>query len=126
MLTLDDINWRAGVITIYGKGRRDDQLPLPVDVGVAGRLSASWSADQCGGPCGIRANARAAPGDGIGRGQSGGARRQPSGPDSAGPRAPITAHRRYRAVALRRDLAEVGQVLRHRSAAEHRDLRQGR
>jgi integrase/recombinase XerD len=34
-LTLDDIDWRAGEIVIYGKGRRDDRLPLPVDVGDA-------------------------------------------------------------------------------------------
>jgi integrase/recombinase XerD len=34
-LTLDEIDWRAGAITIYGKGHRDDQLPLPVDIGRA-------------------------------------------------------------------------------------------
>lgn len=34
-LTLDDIDWRAGTITIYGKGHRDDALPLPLDVGRA-------------------------------------------------------------------------------------------
>ena len=34
-LTLDDIDWRAGAITVYGKGHRDDQLPLPVDIGRA-------------------------------------------------------------------------------------------
>jgi integrase/recombinase XerD len=34
-LTLDEIDWRAGTITIYGKGQRDDQLPLPVDIGRA-------------------------------------------------------------------------------------------
>ena len=32
-LTLDDIDWRAGEILIYGKARRDDRMPLPVDVG---------------------------------------------------------------------------------------------
>jgi integrase/recombinase XerD len=34
-LTLDDIDWRAGVITIRGKGSRTDRLPLPIDVGEA-------------------------------------------------------------------------------------------
>ena len=34
-LTLEDIDWRAGELVIYGKGRRDDRLPLPVDVGDA-------------------------------------------------------------------------------------------
>ena len=34
-LTLEDIDWRAGEVVIYGKGRCDDRLPLPVDVGDA-------------------------------------------------------------------------------------------
>ena len=34
-LTLDDVDWRAGELLIYGKGHRDERLPLPVDVGVA-------------------------------------------------------------------------------------------
>jgi len=34
-LTLDDVDWRAGVITVRGKGGRLDRLPLPVDVGEA-------------------------------------------------------------------------------------------
>jgi integrase/recombinase XerD len=34
-LTLDDVHWRAGEILISGKGRRREQLPLPVDVGQA-------------------------------------------------------------------------------------------
>lgn len=34
-LTLDDIDWRAGEIVVRGKGRRQDRLPLPVDVGEA-------------------------------------------------------------------------------------------
>lgn len=34
-LTLDDLDWEAGVITIHGKGQRVDQLPLPIDVGEA-------------------------------------------------------------------------------------------
>ena len=34
-LRLDDLDWRAGLITVHGKGGRVDQLPLPVDVGEA-------------------------------------------------------------------------------------------
>jgi integrase/recombinase XerD len=32
-LSLDDIDWRRGELTIRGKGNRHDRLPLPVDVG---------------------------------------------------------------------------------------------
>lgn len=34
-LTLDDIHWQRGEITIVGKGKRSAQLPLPPDVGQA-------------------------------------------------------------------------------------------
>jgi len=34
-LTLDDIDWRAGELTVRGKGAREDRLPLPADVGDA-------------------------------------------------------------------------------------------
>jgi len=34
-LTLEDIDWRAGEILVRGKGRRDERLPLPSDVGEA-------------------------------------------------------------------------------------------
>lgn len=34
-LTLADIDWRAGDIVVRGKGCRDERLPLPVDVGEA-------------------------------------------------------------------------------------------
>lgn len=34
-LGLADIDWRAGVVTVLGKGGRTDRLPLPVDVGDA-------------------------------------------------------------------------------------------
>jgi site-specific recombinase XerD len=34
-LSLDDIDWRAGELVVHGKGRRDDRLPLPPDVGEA-------------------------------------------------------------------------------------------
>lgn len=34
-LRLEDIDWRAGVLQLSGKGGRVDPLPLPVDVGLA-------------------------------------------------------------------------------------------
>lgn len=34
-LRLDEIDWRAGLITVVGKGSKSTQLPLPVDVGQA-------------------------------------------------------------------------------------------
>jgi integrase/recombinase XerD len=34
-LSLDDVDWRAGELTVAGKGGRVDRLPLPVDVGRA-------------------------------------------------------------------------------------------
>jgi len=34
-MRLDDMDWRAGQLTVHGKGNRVDQLPLPVDVGEA-------------------------------------------------------------------------------------------
>jgi integrase/recombinase XerD len=41
-LTLDDIDWRAGEITVTGKGRRSERLPLPAD---AGEALAAWLRD---------------------------------------------------------------------------------
>lgn len=35
VLRLEDIDWRAGEVVIYGKGRRVERLPLPCDVGEA-------------------------------------------------------------------------------------------
>jgi integrase/recombinase XerD len=34
-LSLDDVDWDAGEITVHGKGSRSDKLPLPADVGQA-------------------------------------------------------------------------------------------
>jgi site-specific recombinase XerD len=34
-LTLDDIDWEAGLITVRGKGKRAAQMPLPVEAGAA-------------------------------------------------------------------------------------------
>lgn len=34
-MTLDDIDWEAGELTVHGKGGREDKLPLPKDVGAS-------------------------------------------------------------------------------------------
>jgi integrase/recombinase XerD len=34
-ITLDDLDWRAGLLLVHGKGSREDALPLPVDIGEA-------------------------------------------------------------------------------------------
>lgn len=34
-ITLDDIDWRVGMLLVHGKGSREDALPLPTDVGEA-------------------------------------------------------------------------------------------
>jgi integrase len=34
-IELDDIDWRAGTILIRGKGKRQDRMPLPTDIGAA-------------------------------------------------------------------------------------------
>jgi integrase/recombinase XerD len=41
-LMLDDIDWRAGEVTVTGKGRRSERLPLPAD---AGEALAAWLRD---------------------------------------------------------------------------------
>jgi integrase len=48
-LRLEDIDWRAGELTIRGKGPRLDRLPLPADVGdaVAGWLRRGRPRCQC-------------------------------------------------------------------------------
>jgi integrase/recombinase XerD len=34
-VTLDDVDWRAGLLLVHGKGSREDALPLPADIGEA-------------------------------------------------------------------------------------------
>jgi site-specific recombinase XerD len=41
-LRLDDVNWRAGLVVVRGKGKAVDMLPLPVDVGDAVASYLSW------------------------------------------------------------------------------------
>ena len=65
-LRLDDIDWRAGEIIVRGKGRTEDRLPLPPDVGAA--IAAYLRQDRAptaragGVPSRLRAAARTDPG----------------------------------------------------------------
>ena len=116
-LELGDIDWRAGTVTVRGKGRRDEQLPLPSDVGEA---LAGYLRD--GRPAGCASRRvfllSRAPGGGLSAGVVIGIVRRAclrAGLPEAG------AHRLRHTAAtgmLRAGapLAEIGQVLRHRSA----------
>lgn len=114
-LTLEDIDWRNGEITITGKGSRRDRLPLPAD---AGEAIAAYLRD--GRPAGavdrsvfIRARA---PRCGL---TSGGVTQAVAAAAQRAGLGTIYAHRlRHTAatamLAAGGSLAEIGQVLRHR------------
>jgi site-specific recombinase XerD len=116
-LRLTDIDWRAGEIWVRGKARRDDRLPLTVDVGKA---IASYLRDgRPPSPCPSVILTRYAPFRGI----------HPSSITRVVYRAceraglsPVGGHRLRHALAtemLRQgsNLLEISQVLRHRDLA---------
>jgi integrase/recombinase XerD len=115
-LELGDIDWRAGTVTVRGKGRRDEQLPLLSDVGgaLAGYLRGGRPA---GGACRRVFLLSRAPGGGMSDSAVKAVVRNAcrrAGLPEAG------AHRLRHSAAtgmLRAGapLAEIGQVLRHRS-----------
>ena len=115
-LELADLDWRAGEILVRGKGSREERLPLPVDVGEA---VAGWlrrGRPRCG--CTKVFTRVLAPHGGLTSSAVS------SVAVSAAVRAglpPIRAHRLRHTAATEMlragvGLAEVGQVLRHRSA----------
>lgn len=115
-LGLDDIDWRAGLITVRGKGNRTDALPAPPDVGqaIVDYLRSGRPADAAGRSVFVRV---LAPHRGL---TSGGVTQVVA---AAGLRAglgeTVYAHRlRHSAattmLAAGAPLAEIGQVLRHR------------
>ena len=79
-LTLEDIDWRAGEITVRGKGTRCERLPLPAD---AGRRSAATCATA--GPSRSRVLGRCscAPGRRTGRSPRAGSPGRSAPPGSA-------------------------------------------
>jgi len=115
-LGLDDIDWRAGEFRVVGKGNRGESLPLPADVGAAitGYLRRGRPASAEGRSVFVRVHAphRALSAGGVG-----------NVVNAAGERAGlghVHAHqlRHSAATAMLRagsPLAEVGQVLRHRT-----------
>jgi site-specific recombinase XerD len=115
-LELGDIDWRAGTVTVRGKGRRVEQLPLPSD---AGEALAGYLRDGRAGGGGCRRVflLSRAPGGGMSPGAVKAVVRNAcrrAGLPEAG------AHRLRHSAAtgmLRAGapLAEIGQVLRHRS-----------
>lgn len=116
-LTLDDIDWRAGEIVVRGKGRREDRLPLPVDVGeaITGYLQRGRSRTTRREVF-LRALAPVGP---LGRGGVSSIVR--SACRRAGI-APVGAHRLRHTlacdlVAADAGLAEIGELLRHRGIA---------
>lgn len=114
-LSLEDIDWRAGLIVVHGKGSRDDRLPLPVDVGqaITGYL-------QRGRPRTLHREVflrSLAPLEALGRGGISTVVRRAC--QRAG-LAPIGAHRLRHTLACEMvnsgvPLTEIAQVLRHRS-----------
>lgn len=115
-LRLEDVHWRAGEITVRGKGNRYDRLPLPVDVGQAiadycrrGRPQGGCRAVFRHGRAPYAALTPSAVGKVVERGC-----------DRAGlPRVGAHRLRHSAAAALRRagaPLFEIGQLLRHAHA----------
>lgn len=114
-LELDDIDWRAGLLTVRGKGSRRDQLPLPADVGerVAAYLRDGRPATALDRAVFVRIKAphRHLSSSGVTQAVAAAARR--AGLET------IYAHRlRHSAatsmLAAGAPLTEIGQVLRHR------------
>ena len=116
-LGLDDIDWRHGELVIVGKGNRSERLPLPDEIGgaIAAYLRRGRPADAEGRSVFVRVHAPHRPltTGGVTMIVFDGARR-------AGlPRMHAHRLRHTAATAMLRGggpLAEVGQVLRHRSA----------
>jgi len=118
-LSLDDINWRCGEITVRGKGNRHDTLPLPADVGqaVVGYLTGGGPGTTAGGRAvfvGAQAPHRALTGTAVTCVVARAARRAGLGT--------VHAHRlRHSAatamLAAGASLTEIGQALRHASPA---------
>lgn len=116
-LELGDIDWRAGEIVVRGKGRRRDRLPLPAAVGeaVAAYLHDGRPATAEGRSvfASVRGHRRALDRTAVGRVVAAAGRRAGLGRVGAHQLRHTVATEMLRAGA---PLAEIGQLLRHRSA----------
>jgi len=114
-LRLDDVDWRAGELLICGKGSRRDRLPLPADVGEALAAWLTRGRPHCGSA--FLFTRLRAPHGGLSAGAVSDVVRRAC--RRAG--LPVVGAHRLRHTAATEmlrsggDLAEVGQVLRHRS-----------
>jgi integrase/recombinase XerD len=115
-LELDDVDWRQGELIIRGKADRRERLPLPVDVGEALVNYLRWSRPRTTSRrlfLRVKAPTTGLSGDGVTRVVYAACRRV---------RVPLVSAHRLRHTAatemLRQGggLAEIGQVLRHRSS----------
>jgi integrase/recombinase XerD len=116
-LSLDDIDWRRGQLTVRGKGDRVERLPLPADVGTAmtAYLRRGRPADAQGRTVFVRVHA---PRQAL---SSGGITQVVFGASQRAGLPKLHAHRLRHTAATAMlqagsPLTEVGQVLRHRSA----------
>jgi integrase/recombinase XerD len=115
-LRLDDIDWRAGELTITGKATRVERLPLPVDVGEALTDYLVHERRAASGPREVFLRVTAPHGP-LTAEAVGSAVRNLAARAGLGP---VGAHRlrHTAAMAMLRhgaDLVEIGQVLRHRN-----------
>lgn len=114
-MRLEDVDWRAGEVVIHGKGRRDERLPLPAEVGdaVVGYLRLGRPRTECRAVF-LRTLAPL-----VGLGRASVTHAVYVACDRAGvPRASAHRLRHTLATDLLRagsSLGEIGQVLRHRS-----------
>jgi integrase len=116
-MTLDDIDWRRGELAVRGKGRREEALPLPADIGEAiAAYLRSGRPEACSRSVFLRCRP---PRQGLT--STGVANLVYKACDRAGI-ARISAHQLRHTAATRMlaagaSLGEVGEVLRQRSAA---------
>ena len=111
-LQLGDVDWRAGEVAVRGKARRQDRLPLPVEVGeaLAAYLRRGQTAQRM--PTGDSDPLRTISADPSQLDHQHRLSRVSAGRHAAGGRAPITSRAGDRDAASGWNLMEIAQVLR--------------